>query len=104
MRDNEPPQREAEGLIILFLGITCSTRATYFLDGRKVLWNLYEEMVSKLYSKSIADIPKFRVTTGKLRDSPVHLDFTGNLASSSAKPGSPVATMMEKPLSLLRRG
>jgi len=101
MRDNESPQREAEGLIVLFLGTTCCTRATYFLDGRKVLWNLYEEMFSKLYSISIADIPNFHITPGKLSDSPVHLGFTGTLVSFSAKPGSTEATATEKPLSFL---
>lgn len=57
-------------------------------------------MVLKLYSESIADIPMFRVSPGKLRDFPVHLGFTGSLASLSANLGCAEATMMEKPLSL----
>lgn len=36
MIDKEFPKREKEGFLILFLGITCSTRAIYFLDGRKI--------------------------------------------------------------------
>lgn len=35
MIHKESPKREKEGFLILFLGITCSTRAIYFLDGRK---------------------------------------------------------------------
>lgn len=70
----------------------------------KVLWNLYEEIILKLHSKSTADIPKFHVIPGKLRDSPVHLGFTGNLTSPFAKPGSSEATMKKTPFSLLRTG
>lgn len=90
-------EREAESLITLLHEKTCSTRVTYFLDGRKVLLKLYEEMVSYLYSKHIADIPKLCVIPGKLRNAAVCLAFTGSLTSFSAKPGSAEVTVPEIP-------
>lgn len=60
-------------------------------------------MVSYLYSKHIADIPKVSVTPEKLRNAPVCLAFTSTLTSFSAKPGSDEVMVPEIPQFLLYR-
>lgn len=103
MRDKESPKREKEGFLVLFLGITRSTRAMFIsLMAEKCCGT----SVRKWFQNSfIADTPKLCVTPGKLRDFPEPTGFTGSLASSSsAKCGSVEATMMEKHLNLLCTG